>query len=227
MAHSHQVSTTLYFFCNPGIDNYQTGGNAACRNTSLNNSQRGTNMEIFLSTYSRSLLLSSLGLFMLTACAYQRPAGHWRLINASTIYFPAVELEDEAMDLNYEAVCKEAQDEIYAQLVRELPAKIAPLSLTTDKISNEMKSIFATLKIRINRCGIDVDQSGGSFSYYLTLPVEISLTQNGESLLDYNMNTYEQVNIDTPTPEFEFTFAEPVSRTLLLFSGKQLWIPDK
>ncbi len=184
-------------------------------------------MQFSLSTSFRYLLLSSFSLSMLTACAYQRPAGHWRLIDASTIYFPAVELEDEAMDSNYAALCKEARDEIHAQLVRELPARIAPLRLTTDKISDEMQSAFATLKLRINRCEIDVDQSGGSFSYYLTLPVEISLTQNGENLLDYRMDTYEQVNIDTPTPAFEFTFAEPVSRTLLLFSGTQLWIPDK
>ncbi len=78
------------------------------------------------------------------------------------------------------------------------------------------------MKNKLPRC-----KRVGWFSYYLTLPVEISLTQNGENLLDYNMNSYEQVTIDTPTPAFEFTFAEPVSRTLLLFSGKQLWIPDK
>lgn len=82
------------------------------------------------------------------------------------------------------------------------------------------------MPLTIKRSEIDVEQSGGSFTYYLTLPLNVSLTQNNKNLLSYDMDTYEQVNTDTPAPEFEFTFAEPVARTLQLLNGKQLWRPD-
>ncbi len=190
-----------------------------CRNAPLHNNHPDAGMKICLCTYFRCLLLSSFGLSMLASCAYQRPAGHWQVIDATTIYFPVLELDENAIDPNYEAVCKEARHEIQTQLIRRLPAKITPLGLETDKTASRISATAVTLKIRIDQCEIDVDQAGGTFSYYLTLPLTVSLTQNGKSLLDYNMNTYEQISIDNPSPAFEFTFAEPVSRTLLLFKG--------
>ena len=183
-------------------------------------------MTIFSSISFRYLLLGCSTLAGLTSCAYQRPNGHWISLKTDVIYFPEVELNEKGIDLNYEAVCKEAQDEINTRLKRKLPAKISPLKLVSGKTVVAANKNVATLKLRISRCEIDVDQSGGSFSYYLTLPVDVSLTQNGTSLLDYSMQTYEQITIDNPAPDFEFTFAEPVSRTLLLFNGRQLWIPD-
>ena len=182
-------------------------------------------MTIFSSTAFRYLLLGCSILAGLTSCAYQRPSGHWISLETEVITFPAVELDEKDIDANYAAVCKEAQDEINTRLKRELPAKISPLKLLSGKTVAATDKKAATLKLRISRCEIDVDQSGGSFSYYLTLPVDVSLTQNGTSLLDYSMQTYEQITIDNPSPDFEFTFAEPVSRTLLLFNGGQLWIP--
>jgi len=175
---------------------------------------------------SRYVLLNIFFLFSVMACSYQRPAGKWIFIDASTIYFAGVELDDAAIDPNYVAACEEARDEINAQLIKKLPAKIAPLTLNTAENADNHGAATATLKIKITRCEMDVDQSGGSFSYYLTLPLNVSLTQNKKKLLRYNMNTYEQVNIDNPAPEFEFTFAEPVARTLLLFNGRRLWLPD-
>jgi len=152
------------------------------------------------------------------------------LIDVTEIYFAGVELDDEAIDANYEAVCQEARDEIKTQLIKKLPAKIAPLTLNTTQKPADAVVIAATLTLRITRCEIDVDQSqgggGGSFAYYLTLPVKVNVTQNNESLIAYNMDTYEQVQIDEPVPEFAFTFSEPVARTLLMFNGKQLWVPD-
>jgi len=188
-------------------------------------------MKIFSPPCFRYLLPACFGLSMLTACAYQRPAGHWLTLETPVIYFPAVTLDEKAIDRNYEAVCKAAQSEINHRLSRELAAKITPLRLVTGQAgstidSNSADSNAAVLKLSIKRCEIDVDQSAGSFTYYLTLPVNVSLTQNGKTLLDYRMQTYEQVTIDNPAPEFEFTFAEPVSRTLSLFNGRQLWLPD-
>ncbi len=183
-------------------------------------------MQTYQLQYFMYFLLTSFFLFGFTGCGYQRPAGKWILIDTSTIYFSGVELDDEAIDLNYKTVCEEAHDEIKTQLIKRLPAKIAPLVLNTTEEPADKNITTATLKFRITRCEIDSDQSGGTFTYYLTLPVKISVTQNNESLLSYNMNTYEQVQIDQPGPEFEFTFAEPVARTLLLFNGKQLWVPD-
>jgi len=161
---------------------------------------------------------------MLIGCGYQRPAGKWQLIDAAAIVFSGVTLNDKAIDPNYAAVCQEAKDEITAQLNKRLPDRIAPLSLITRKAGSAENDVVI-LNIQIRRCEIDVEQSGGSFSYYLTLPVKVSVTQNGRHLLNYNMNTYEQVSVDQPSPEFEFTFDEPVARTLLLFDGNRLWLP--
>jgi len=183
-------------------------------------------MTTHLATHFRCLVVCGFFLFMITGCGYQRSAGKWVPMDASAIYFAGVELGDAAIDPNYAAVCKEARDEIHTQLVKQLPKKIAPLNLDITEKSNGVSATTAVLKITISRCEIDVEQSGGSFTYYLTLPINVSLTRNNEGVLSYNMRTYEQVDIDTPGPEFEFTFAEPVARTLSLFDGRQLWLPD-
>jgi len=182
-------------------------------------------MNIFSATCFRYLLSACFGLAVLTACAYPRPAGHWMTLETRAIYLPPVVIDEKTMDQNYAAVCREAQNEINRQLKRELAAKIKPLALVGGKAAG-VNADVATLKVSIRRCDIDIDQSGGAFTYYLSLPVNVSLTQNGRTLLDYSMDTYEQVSIDTPAPDFEFTFDEPVTRTLLLFNGRQLWIPN-
>ena len=169
------------------------------------------------------MLLTGLCL-TLSGCGYSRPAGQWQTINASAIYFPGVTLSEKAIDPSYTAVCQEAKDEITTQLNKALSEKIAPLPLIPGTPA-QAQAAAAVLSIQIRRCEIDVEQSGGSFSYYLSLPVTISLTQNGRPLLRYSMNTYEQISVDQPGPEFEFTFDEPVARTLLLFDGNRLWLP--
>ena len=182
-------------------------------------------MQPSLSEYFHFAVLSGLCLLILTGCGYQRPDGEWLLLDASAIRFTVVELGQEAIDPNYAATCEEARDEIYTQLSRKLPAKIAPLELKTGKTPSDNSAGTASLKLIITDCEIDVDQSGGTFSYYLTLPVQVVLTQNGKNLLTYDMATYEQISVDAPGPEFEFTFAEPVARTLLLFDDRRLWRP--
>ncbi len=183
-------------------------------------------MPLYLSKHFHYHLLSSLCLLMLTSCGYQRPDGEWMQLDASTINLTTVQLGIKAIDPNYAATCEEARDEIYSQLLEKLPGKIAPLALAIGETSTGKNVDTATLEIRITRCKIDVDQSGGTFNYYLTLPIKIKLTLNEKNLLNYEMDTYEQVSVSAPGPEFEFTFAEPVARTLLLFDGKRLWLPD-
>ena len=182
-------------------------------------------MPLSLSKHFRCQLLSSLCLLALTGCGYQRPDGRWIQLDASSIQLATVQLDTEAIDPNYAATCEEARDEIYRQLLKKLPEKIAPLTLAAGEVSTEKNADTAALEIRITGCEIDVDQSGGTFSYYLTLPVKVKLTLNEKNLLNYEMDTYEQISVSTPGPEFEFTFAEPVARTLLLFDGKRLWLP--
>jgi len=182
-------------------------------------------MTIYLSPYFHYFLLSNFCLFMLSGCGYSRPDGEWLSIEATEIYFAGVELAEAGINANDKTVCMEARDEINAQLTKKLPAKIAPLVLKTDNGTGSSGNTNATLKLRITHCETDVDQSGGSFTYYLSLPVRVTFTLNEETVLDYDMSTYEQVNTDTPGAEFEFTFAEPVARTLLLFDGKRLWLP--
>jgi len=172
------------------------------------------------------VLLSYFFLLTITACGYQRPAGKWVSIDASSLYFSAVELSKDGIDPSYAAVCREARDEINAQLIKKLPAKIAPLILKTTVSTEPSDTTTATLKIILNKCEIDVDQNGGAFHFYLTLPFTVSVTQNQQNILSYNMDSYEQVGTDTPSPDFEFTFAEPVARTLLLFNGDKLWLPN-
>lgn len=183
-------------------------------------------MTRHLARYCRYLVACGFSLFLIAGCGYQQPDGKWVPLHASAIYFAGVELGDAAIDPNYAAVCNEARDEIQAQLVKQLPEKIAPLKLDIRENKNGVSTTTAVLKITISQCEIDVEQSGGSFTYYLTLPVNVSLTRNNEAVLSYTMSTYEQVDIDTPGPVFEFTFAEPVARTLLLFDGRQVWLPD-
>ncbi len=176
--------------------------------------------------YFRYFLLCNCLLFLLSACGYERPDGKWVLIDASEINFSDVELGDEAIDPSYKATCEEARDEIKGQLINQLPGKIAPLVLNTTENSADKSATAAVLKLTITQCEIDVDQLGGSFTYYLTLSLKVDVTQNSESMLSYKMDTYEQVRINNPGPEFEFDFTEPVERTLMLFNGKQLWVPD-
>jgi len=184
-------------------------------------------MGIHLSPHFKCFLLIIYSLFSISACGYQRPDGKWASINASELFFANVELSNEVIDPNYKAVCEEARDEIKTELVNKLPEKISPLTLNTTQKPDAKSNRAASLILRITQCEIDVDQSGGSFTYYLTLALDVRVTKNGEDLLSYKMNTHEQVHIDVPNPDFEFTFAEPISRTLQLFNGKQVWVPSK
>lgn len=166
-------------------------------------------------------------LLILPGCAgYQNPPGKWVPINASALYFSGVELNDDAITSGYKDTCMEAQYEIEKQLISKLPAQIAPLALYTTENPPAADVKTAELKILITQCDIDSDQGGETFYYYLSLPLHITLTMENRVILDYPMKTYEQIQISDPSPAFEFTFAEAEKRTLLLFKGHQIWIPD-
>lgn len=168
----------------------------------------------------KSLIAASLYVCFVAGCAYKPPVGQWQVIDAPGIYFDGVFLDDAAKTSNYASICNEARDEIMAQLSKKIPERILPLKFNVNKNTNEKNAI---LKINITQCEIDSDQSGGSFSYYLTLPVTVSVNLGDKNLLTYNMQTYEQISVDQPSPNFEFTFAEPIQRTLVLFNGRKLW----
>lgn len=181
---------------------------------------------IIPSYLSKFIPVGSLCLLVLSGCGYQRPDGQWLPLEASAIKLTAVKLEAKAIDPNYASTCKEARDELDTQLRKKLPGKIAPLASLSGETSAARSADTAILEVLITGCNIDVDQSGGTFNYYLTLPVRVRLTLNEKTLLNYRMDTYEQISVDAPGPEFAFTFAEPVERTLLLFDGERLWLPD-
>jgi hypothetical protein len=175
--------------------------------------------------YFAASCIYSLLLFTLSSCSgYQNSPGKWVPIEASALYFSGVELADDAITSGYRDTCIEAQQEIEKELIKRLPALLAPLKLYTAETPPAANSKTAELKILITQCDIDVDQYGGSFSYYLSLPLRISLTVDNQTLLDTSIKTYEQLQTDVPNPIYEFTFAEAVARTLLLFKGKQVWV---
>jgi hypothetical protein len=175
--------------------------------------------------YFTASCIYSLLLFTLSSCSgYQNSPGKWVPIEASALYFSGVELADDAITSGYRDTCIEAQQEIEKELIKRLPALLAPLKLYTAETPPAANSKTAELKTLITQCDIDVDQYGGSFSYYLSLPLRISLTVDNQTLLDTSIKTYEQLQTDVPNPIYEFTFAEAVARTLLLFKGKQVWV---
>jgi len=168
-----------------------------------------------------------LPLLLLHSCAgYQNPPGRWVAIDASALYFSGVELKDDAITSGYKDTCMEARQEIEKALISKLPAQITPLALYTAENPPAANAKTAELKLFIIQCDIDSDQNGGNFSYYLSLPLRVKLTAGGQTLMDYQMKTYEQIQLSEPSPIFEFTFAEAEKRTLLLFDGNQVWLPD-
>ncbi len=170
-------------------------------------------------------------IFSLVGCSgYQNPPGKWLALNASALFFSGVELDDNAVTprtTSYRETCREAAQEIEQKLLKKLPAQISPLVLYSAQKPPPENMKTAELKLLITRCDIDTDQSGGNFSFYLSLPVRLSLTMDEQTLLDYPIKTYEQLQTDVPNPIYEFTYAEAVARTLLLFNGKQVWVPDQ
>ncbi len=161
-------------------------------------------------------------IIMLGACAYQRPAGNWVAIETGAIYFSGVELREGAVDSSYPDICREAQKEINRQLVQHLPARVKPLSLQTTKGGTE-----AEFHMTITNCELDVKQWDASFAYYLTLTVDVTLKDNKQILMAYSMETYEQLQTDIPSPDFDFTFAGPVARTLNFFDAGRVWVPTQ
>ena len=160
-------------------------------------------------------------LLVLPACGYQNPPGQWHEINTSSLYFAGVSINDGAIT-GYKDTCLEARQEIEQALARRLPARVAPLAFSA---TGEAPDNAAVLSLQITRCDIDVDQYGDNFSFYLSLPVQVTLTLNNRTLLDYPLQTFEQLQTDVPNPVYEFSFEEAIARTLLLFDGPQLWLP--
>jgi hypothetical protein len=170
-------------------------------------------------------------LVSLSGCGYQQPAGHWQSIDATSLVFSGVEIDSGVKDKAYPDVCVEAQEEINAAIKQKLPAKIKPLTFNAIKAGPAAGSAGqqegnARLDMEITTCELDSDQAGGTFTFYLTLTVQVSLKVADRTVMAYTMDTYEQAVSSTPSPDFEFTFAEPKVRTLMLFEAGRVWIPD-
>lgn len=173
------------------------------------------------------MLVGGLALSILSACAYQRPPGQWAVIDTPEIYFSGVELNENAKDSTYPKLCVEAQNEIEIQLAKRFPAQIKPLIFYVSKKHKKTDSKETVFQMTITKCEVDVKQWNGSFTFYLTLNVRASLTSNNETLMNYQMQTYEQLQTDIPNPFFDFSFEEPVARTLILFEKNRAWVPNK
>ncbi len=148
-------------------------------------------------------------------------------IDAPEIYFSGLELKDDVKDSVYPKLCVEAQSEIKAQLMRRLPAQIKPLGFDVSPENKKANADKTVLQMIITKCEVDVQQWNGSFTFYLTLNLQLSLKDSRQSLMSYNMKTYEQLQTAAPDPSFEFTFEEPVARTLILFDNGRVWIPNE
>jgi hypothetical protein len=166
-------------------------------------------------------------LTLLTACAYKRPAGQWTTIDAPGVYFSGVELSEGAKDSVYPELCVEAQNEIQTQLLHRLPAHIKPLAFHAPQKQKKVDVDKTVFNMTITKCEVDAYQWDASFTFYLTLDVRVTLKENNRTLVAYSMKTYEQLHTDIPNPSFDFTFEEPVARTLILFEKGRVWIPNE
>ena len=159
----------------------------------------------------------------LSACATPRPEGQWRPIAAPVLYFAGVQLAETALDKGWPEVCHEAQTEIDKQLRQRLPGRIAPLTLRSGR--PEPGDAHARLAMAIESCEVDSDQTGGTFWFYLTLRLRVTLSDGGRELMQRAWAVSENARSSTPSPLYEFTFAEPVRQTLVLFDGPRVLVP--
>jgi len=172
---------------------------------------------------------------LLFACAYQPPRGQWITLEAERLYLEDTVLAEGGNTSNYRDVCIEARDEVQAQLLVRLPGRVKPLPLYSSErpepdLSGESNST-GRIQMLITNCQVEVQQWDGgggglSFTFYLSFDVKVSVKYGKQVLLMYSMQTFEQVSTDVANPSFEFSFEEPVARTLLLFDGKRLLVPD-
>ncbi len=167
---------------------------------------------------------------VLFSCVYQSPQGQWINLGAESLYLETVVLDKNAIASNYKNVCIEARESIQEQLSEHLPARVLPLHLYLPGALRQ-DNTSASIQILITNCKVDVQQwdvGGGepSFTYYLDLDVRVTVEYMESRLLEYKIQTFEQISADTSGSLFEFDFGESVARTLLLFDGKRLLVPD-
>lgn len=155
-------------------------------------------------------------------CGYPQIKGDWQALQSSVLVFSGVRMAEAVKDPVYPDVCKEAVEDINAQLRRKLPEKIGPLVLAAEAPADKD---YARLDMRLSQCRLDSDQAGGSFGFYLDLNLELSITDQGREVMRYQMRTGEQAQSDTPNPDWIFTFEEPFRRTLMLFDSGRVVVP--
>lgn len=187
-----------------------------------------------------SIVIITTGIFVfLSACAYKQPAGNWQIIDAPGVMFSGVGLTEEAKDKVYPGVCVEAQEEISAELIAALPARVKPLDFTvapqvhqesysksSHQRATETENLNADFHVKIVHCELESEQTAATFTFYLTLTIQVSLKVADRTVMVYTMKTHEQAKSSTPDPAFEFIFAEPEIRSLMLLDSGRVWVPD-
>jgi len=166
---------------------------------------------------------------LLSTCAYNPPTGQWHSFDAKSVTFSGVEIAAQTLDAGYPDICREAQGEIQKQLSQQLAERFQPLTFST-AVAPPAQHNNALLNIQITQCEVDSQQwdgggNGLSFTYYLTLKLHINLLYDKRNLLNYEIETFEQIDTDTSGPAFEFSFEESIQRALLLFKGQQFLVP--
>lgn len=164
-------------------------------------------------------LLITVSLLYLQGCAAsQPPAGQWKDLPFKALALAPVVLQKGAIEGGHPGVCREAPKEIARRLYKSLPARLAPVELAAADVTPTPK--MGVLELRIERCFVDSDTAGmrDTPSFYLTLQSVVVLRHDKRVILQRRFKTDEAVyHPNTPTPDFEFTFSDPVRAVLRLF----------
>ncbi len=178
----------------------------------------------------RLVVLLAGCVFIVCACVIKpspsnSQSGKWVSLEVPAIIFSAVKINAAATDSAYQNVCIEAQNEITKQLIIQMPEQLKPVVFQVSTPQNKRSISDALLQVEITKCEVDVDQSGGMFEFYLTLQVDVTLKKNNAILMTLPIHSFERVQIDDPSPTFEFSYEESVQRILGLFdSGRVLMV---
>lgn len=171
-------------------------------------------------------------LMVLSACTYSILEGNWVHINAPSVHFDGVRFSQNSVVVSgYKELCNEALDEIEMKLVSGLKKRLAPVSVSGPEKTGK-DDIKAHLKVQIAKCDVESYQWDNwrgepSFTYYMTLIINVTLKMKHEVVLDQTIKTSEQVYTDASGPLFEFTHRDAVVRVLAFFDKGKVWTPKE
>ncbi len=176
----------------------------------------------------RHVALVPIAVLILTlhACAASVSlAGRWEALPFDTLALAPVVLQEDGIGGGHPAVCREAPKEIGQRLLKGLPARLAPVKLAADVVPTPQMGV---LELRIERCFVDSYTYGSSDSpnFFLTLQTAVVLRHEGRVVMQRRFQTDEAVyHPNAPTPDFEFSFSDPVRVVLGMFSEGRVLLP--